>query len=119
VLGVELGVFAPLESLDPPVEVPFFEVPLEELELLLEDVSGVVAVVDVVVVGVVVAPVLLPGAATLITRSGATDCLEAPDRPIRTPTPIERSSTPTPAITAVALPAREYVEPGRTFVPAV
>jgi hypothetical protein len=61
----------------------------------------------------VVVPVLVPGfaapeVATLITWAGGTGAFEAEalERPISTPTPIESSNTPTPAITAVVLPDR-------------
>jgi hypothetical protein len=59
---------------------------------------------------VLLAPVpgLVPGLDTLITWAGAVATLasEVLERPINTPTPIESSSTPTPAITAVGLLAR-------------
>ncbi len=66
----------------------------------------------VVEVGVDVCPAPVPELApvldTLITSAGAAGALEAGElaRPINTPTPIESSRTPTPAITAVVLPAR-------------
>jgi hypothetical protein len=63
----------------------------------------VVGVVAVGVVGVTVPSVLAPGEATLITWGGTAAGLESPERPIKTPTPIASSSTPTPAITATVL----------------
>lgn len=51
---------------------------------------------------------LAPVLDTLITCAGTAGAFElgALERPISTPTPIESSSTPTPAMTAVVLPGR-------------
>ena len=52
--------------------------------------------------GLVAVPVDV-GDATLITCAGTAPCLDEPERPIKTPTPIASSSTPTPAITVSVL----------------
>jgi hypothetical protein len=94
---LELG---PLEE-DP--EEGFFE-PWLVVEVDLAG-AGVVALgTDVCPAPV---PELAPEVSTLITCAGPAAALEGElERPISTPTPIESSSTPTPAITAVVLPAR-------------
>ncbi len=74
--------------------------------LVVGDFEGVGVVA---VGGVVAAPAPpVPGEDTLITCAGAVAALPDgdPERPISTPIPIESSSTPTPAITAVGPPER-------------
>jgi hypothetical protein len=92
-----------LEKEDEPVlEEPFLEE--EPEEPAVEDGSGVVAVAGVVGVVAPVAPVPAAGVDTVIVGEAALDLgEEALERPIKTPTPIASSSTPTPAMTVTAL----------------
>jgi hypothetical protein len=99
----------PLEfdSLEEEPDEDFFPACVEEGLVEL----GVV-VLGVVDAGVDVCPAPVPELApvldTLITCAGPAEAFEAGalERPISTPTPIESSSTPTPAMTAVVLPGR-------------
>jgi hypothetical protein len=88
-----------------------FEEDLVEVEPVEPDLGEDFFELGVVVAGAgawpVVAPVLgsAPEVATLITWAGGAGAFAADtlERPISTPTPIESSNTPTPAITAVVL----------------
>lgn len=107
-----LGVWPPPE---PDSAAEGFEEGLVEVEPVEPDLGEDFCELGAVVAGAgawpVVVPVpgfVAPEVATLITWAGVAGIFgaEALERPISTPTPIESSSTPTPAITAVVLPDR-------------
>lgn len=93
------------EGLEEDLEEGVLEPDLVE-DLFAPGVAGAGAVAWPVVVPV--PGLVAPEVATLITWAGGAAAfeVEALERPISTPTPIESSSTPTPAITAVVLLAR-------------